>query len=294
MIIVKLIGGLGNQMFQYAAGRRLAKKLGVELKLDVLGFEEYKLHRYSLCAFSIKEKFASREEVLALTALGWGVFAGVARRLLGRPPVQTSSHFKEKKLFCFDPEVFTLSDNVYLDGSWQNEKYFKDIEDIIRREFTVKASPEGRNKELLDEMSGCESVALHVRRADFVDNAYTAGVHGVCGVDYYERAVRMLADRLAYPRFYVFSDDPGWAGENLKLGHPTTVVDHNGADKNYEDLRLMSGCKHQIIANSTFSWWGAWLNQNQGKVVIAPGRWMLSNEYDASDVVPRGWEKLQP
>ena len=292
MIIVKLRGGLGNQMFQYAIGRRMAYVLGVKLKLDIFGFANYKLRTYDLSPFNIQENFASPEEVTALTIRKRGIAERVIRRVLRKPPKRAPTYIREKKLFHFDPDILDLSDGVYLEGSWQNEKYFADIEAIIRQEFTVKIPQAGKDKELAEQIASCESVSLHIRRGDYVSNSHTNQFHGTCDLDYYLRCVDCLTKTVKNPHFFIFSDDPEWAHNNLKLPYPMTIVDHNKADKDYEDLRLMSQCKHHIIVNSTFSWWGAWLSQNSEKIVLAPKRWLKSDDYDPKDLIPDKWTKV--
>ena len=289
MIIVKLMGGLGNQMFQYALGRRMAYVLGVKLKLDIFGFTNYKLRTYGLSPFNIQENFASPEEVTALKVRKQGIAEHVIRQVLRKPPKPAPTYIREKKLFHFDPDILDLPDGVYLEGSWQNEKYFADIEAIIRQEFTVKIPQAGKDKELAEQIASCESVSLHIRRGDYVSNSHTNQIHGTCDQEYYLRCVDCLTQTVKNPHFFIFSDEPEWAHNNLKLSYPTTILDHNKADKNYEDLRLMSQCKHHIIVNSTFSWWGAWLSQNPEKIVFAPKRWLKSNDHDSKDLIPDKW-----
>ncbi len=291
MIIVRLIGGLGNQLFQYAVARHLAEIRGTALKIDVSGFETYKLHKYSLWPFNIQEHFASPEEVAMLTPKR-GIVGRILRRALRRPQKLANTHIKEKSLFYFDCEILNLPDGIYLNGYWQSEKYFANIEDIIRREVTVKMSQMDKNKELAELIASCAAVSIHIRRGDYISNNDTNKKHGTCELDYYFRCVEHLGQMVERPHFFIFSDDPGWAHDNLKLTHPTTIVDHNGVDKNYEDLRLMSQCRYNIIANSSFSWWGAWLNKNLDKIVLAPKKWLRSGHIDTSDLIPDSWIQL--
>jgi len=293
MIIVRLIGGLGNQLFQYAVARHLAEIHGSVLKIDISGFETYKLHKYSLWPFNIQEHFASTEEVAKLTPK-MGVAGRMLRRLLCRPQKLAKTHIKEKDPFCFNPEILNLPDGIYLDGYWQTEKYFANIEDNIRREVTVKTPQMHKNKELAELIASCEAVSIHIRRGDYVSNNDTNKKHGTCELDYYFRCVEHLGQMVERPHFFIFSDDPGWARDNLNLTYPTTIVDHNSADKNYEDLRLMCQCKHNIIANSSFSWWGAWLNKNLDKIVIAPKKWLNDSSIDTSDLdlITDSWIQL--
>jgi hypothetical protein len=290
MIIVKLKGGLGNQLFQYAVARHIAEIHKTFLKIDISLFETYKLHAYSIGPFNIQENFASPEEVMALTVRKLGITERAIRRVLRRSPKFAPTYIMEKHFYC-DPDILNLPDGVYLDGYWQSEKYFADIAGIIRQEFTVKTPQTGKNKELAERMASCESVSLHIRRGSYTIPPYNS-VHGTCSLDYYHRCVEYLSQKVKNPHFFIFSDEPEWARDNLKLHYPTTLVDHNSADKDYEDLRLMSQCKHHIIANSTFSWWGAWLNQNPEKIVLVPKRWFKSGDYDTKDLIPDKWIKV--
>lgn len=289
MIITRLIGGLGNQLFQYAVGRHLAEIHKTELKIDTSGFETYKLHKYSLWPFNIQENFASSQEIESLTAQeqvgGECMLARVLRKTL-RP---AKTHIREKKLFSFDSKILRLPDGVYLDGYWQSEKYFNNIAGIIRQETTVKFQQTGKDKGLADMIASTESVSLHIRRGDYVSNPKTRQVHGICGIDYYSRCVEHITQIVKNPHFFIFSDAPKWVRINLKLPYPNTLVDHNDADKNYEDLRLMSQCRYNIIANSSFSWWGAWLNPRKNKLVLVPKRWLAKRGVSYMDIIPARW-----
>lgn len=135
-------------------------------------------------------------------------------------------------------------------------------------------------------------MSLHVRRGDYVSDARTHATLGVCSLDYYRAAVRYIADHVEAPEFFVFSDDIAWAQANLELGHPCHYVDHNRGAESYNDMRLMSLCRHHIIANSSFSWWGAWLNPRADKVVVAPARWFAGGNRVVDDLFPPGWVRL--
>ncbi|MDP2705012.1 MAG: alpha-1,2-fucosyltransferase [Patescibacteria group bacterium] len=289
MIIVNLIGGLGNQLFQYAVGKRVALVNQTELKLDISGFETYKLHAYSLQHFNIVEQIATSKEVAWFKKYQkkkgriWFLY----NRLIANDAI-----YIQERGFPLNQKVMDLKSPAYLDGYWQTEKYFKQIEDIIRKEFTVKDELTGRNKEVAEEIKKTSSVSLHVRRADYVTNARTNEHHGTCDSAYYNKAVSIIAEKVETPHFFVFSDDMDWAKKNIILNYPITYVDHNSAATNYEDLRLMSLCKHNIIANSSFSWWGAWLNNNPQKTIIAPQRWFLTDKMDTRDLIPNTWIKI--
>jgi hypothetical protein len=295
MVIVKLMGGLGNQMFQYAAARRLAHFNNTNLKIDLSWFDNIcevdSPREYALDEFAIQENFATREEVEALTVRKQGFVERLIAKVMWRKPVAAPSYIREKQ-FHFDPGILNLPDAVYLDGYWQSDKYFKDIEDVIREEFSIKAPQNGKNKKLAELISSRESVSLHVRRGDYVSNSVTNKVHGTCGLDYYTRAIAEIFSRVDDPYFFVFSDDPEWSKANLNISHPVVFVDHNNASRNYEDLRLMSQCRHHIIANSSFSWWGAWLSSYPDKIVITSKRWFSDPTVDTSDLIPPEWLKL--
>jgi glycosyltransferase involved in cell wall biosynthesis len=273
MVIVKLYGGLGNQLFQYATARALAIRNNAILKLDASsGFErDFYKRRYGLNCFNIPENFASPEEIAA------------------------STYIKEKH-FHFDPQVCSLRGDVYLDGYWQSEKYFKSAEEVIREELSIRRPLEGVSRRIADEMAATNSVCVHFRRlhgisGDQVD-VHGVNIHGAASLDYYYRCIERLTQTVRDPHFFVFGDDPGWTREHLKLPYSTMIVAHNGPDKDYEDLRLMSLCRHHIIANSTFSWWGAWLNPRKGKMVFVPEQWFNAAEHNTKDLIPESWVKV--
>jgi hypothetical protein len=291
MIIVRIIGGLGNQMFQYAAGRRLAAIHNTALKLDISDFADYNLHRYGLSVFNIKESFATPEEVQLLKESESGSLKKMFENLLRRPSKLEKTHIRETQ-YHFDPQILALPNSIYLDGYWQSEKYFADIADSIKNEFTVRLPQTGTNLELAQKISSCDSVSLHVRRGDYVTDAKTNTIHGTCDLEYYERCIENLVQKIHHPCFFIFSDDPDWAARNLKMAYPATFIGHNGPEKNYEDLRLMSQCRHHIIANSSFSWWGAWLGQHQETIVCAPKRWFNSPSFNTKDLLPQTWVRI--
>jgi hypothetical protein len=293
MIIVKLIGGLGNQMFQYAAARRLAEKHSTILKLDVTGFEKYKLHRYGLHCFQISEYLATQNEIESIRG-GQNIFSRLKRKIcrqIGFDNPENKKWIFEKQ-FHFDPEILEAPNNVLLEGSWQSEKYFADIACILRREFVVKYQQDRQSKNFADLIKSTESVSLHVRRADYVQDALTNKTHGTCDQDYYNDCVNYIGAHVSSPHFYIFSDEPKWAKDNLKFDFPMTFVDCNDASRNYEDMRLMSMCKHNVIANSSFSWWGAWLNDAPDKLVLAPKKWFNDDTKNTKDIIPGEWIKL--
>ena len=292
MVITRTVGGLGNQMFQYAFGRRLASYRQVPLKLDVSKFQTYTRQRYGLHHLNIAADIASEAEIRMLRGRARrGVFLRLASLAQKVRSHNKKTYFVERS-FGFDPNVFLLSGNVYLEGHWQSERYFKEIEDPLREEFAVRTKPEGANALLLEKIMRTSAVSLHIRRGDYVSDSKTRSVHGTLQIDYYQNAIRLLADQVEDPHLFVFSDDPEWASDNLNSEFPTEFVAHNNASKNYEDLRLMSSCKHHIIANSTFSWWAAWLCTSADKIVFAPRRWFEASYVDTSDLIPNAWKRI--
>ena len=291
MIYTRLIGGLGNQMFQYACGLAVAEKLGVDLNPDIIAFQKYSLRQYELGIFNISAKIDKRDHP--------GFYNDVINRL-GKQ--LNRLFFSEKKRiqqnifaedrFTYDPRIFTVPDGTMLKGYWQSEKYFINIENKIRNEFLFKEKPDKKNKQQIKNISNVESVSIHIRRGDYISDTQTNQVHGVCSLDYYKKAINYIAKKVTEPVFFIFSDEPEWAKTNLKLDFETVFISHNTGRKSYEDMRLMSQCKHNIIANSSFSWWGAWLNQNLDKIVIAPQKWFNDTSRNTKDLIPESWIKL--
>lgn len=296
MIIVKLMGGLGNQMFQYAAGRRLAHIHNVPLKLDLSWFSNIEkvntARRYELHIFNITADTASPAEVARFKKDRLSAFPNVLKKIINAANLLHNSKWIREKHYHFDPSILELPDNVYLEGFWQSEKYFSDIGGVIRKEFTVKIEPVPLNRQTAEAILRSEAVSVHVRRGDYVLNPSTSEFHGICSLEYYMKAIENIAARVERPHFYFFSDEPEWVRENLVTGYPATFIDHNGPDKAYEDMRLMSLCKHHVIANSSFSWWGAWLCENHEKIVIAPKKWFNKEDMNTKDLIPEKWIKM--
>jgi hypothetical protein len=189
--------------------------------------------------------------------------------------------------------IFKYTGNVYLHGFWQSEKYFKNIEGIIRSEFSLKDSLSQKTLEVSKKITTKQNtVSLHIRRGDYVTDIKTHNFLGLCSPDYYKKCVSHLGDALGNLNIFVFSDDPVWARENLIFDHHLDFVDHNDIKHAYEDMYLMSLCEHNIIANSSFSWWGAWLNNNKNKKVFAPRKWIVNTNHTDLDVVPEDWSLI--
>ncbi len=281
MVVVKLDGGMGNQLFQYAFGKNLAHKLNTSLHLDKSVYTAENKRQYSLHHFNVEEVFSTAGEIKKLKRKEF------FRRQLNRLGAVIKPYWFTEKHAGYHIAAEKLGDNVYLEGFWQSEKYFKPIEQTIRREFIVKDEPSTINSKYLDEIRSVNSISIHVRRGDYVEDKETNAIHGVCSVDYYRDAIRLVSAEISDPRFYIFSDDVKWAKANLSNSlHHVVYIDHNQTAP-HEDLRLMYSCKHHIIANSSFSWWGAWLNASPEKKVIAPRNWFRTLEN--KDIIPNGW-----
>ncbi|MEI8206785.1 MAG: alpha-1,2-fucosyltransferase [Kiritimatiellales bacterium] len=289
MVISHILGGLGNQMFQYAAGRALALSRGVPLRLDISGFDNYGLHN----GFELDRIFPGNFEISAESdvhrMLGWRS-EPLVRRILRRPQAALlrGSRLIIEPHFNFWPGFLELPDDCYLDGYWQSEKHFKPVEDVIRRDFRFKQEMTRRNRELAEQMRGDGSISLHVRRGDYVTNPKNHKVLSLCPLEYYQTAVSLIAERVEKPHFFIFSDDLPWVKSYLKVDFYSSYIDHNRGAESYNDMRLMSLCRHHIIANSSFSWWGAWLDSRPDKMVIAPARWFTNNN-EIADLIPDGW-----
>ena len=291
VILARLFGGLGNQMFQYACARRLAHRLGTELKLDLSTAESYGPRKYALDGLNISAQLATAAAVKSIQRRA-RISDHLPRRLLDRIPGWRYEVFRERS-FAFDPAVLELRGNILLEGYWQSERYFADIADIVRLEFSPAAAPAAGAASHQANIRDTNAVSVHVRRGDYVSNPGANRYHGVCDLDYYRRAVEIITRTEPQPHFFVFSDDPEWAAQNLRLGFPTVVVESAGGDDGARaDLHLMSLCRHHIIANSSFSWWGAWLNPKPEKKVVAPQKWFAAGARDTRDLVPADWMRI--
>ncbi|MEI8143298.1 MAG: alpha-1,2-fucosyltransferase [Candidatus Berkelbacteria bacterium] len=285
MIIVKIIGGLGNQMFQYALGRNLANYLGAELVLDISAYDRYATRKYCLNDYNIQEKILDRSVLKKYNSKLFRLFD------LFHFSVYSRNIILDKSL-KFDPKILKITDNKYLAGYWQSEKYFENIPEIIREEYKPKSAPDRLNRKYLNMIQKCHSVSLHVRRGDYVSDRSANSVHGVCGPSYYENALKIIEKKTKDFTLFIFSDDMPWVKKNLIFNHTVVYVEGNGPEKSYEDLRLMSCCEDNIIANSSFSWWGAWLNIKPNKIVIAPKQWFRDPKMDSSDMIPKKWKRI--
>lgn len=302
MIIAHVIGGLGNQMFQYAAARAMAQSCGQSLALDISGFDGFAPHQ----GFELFNKFEgpSQSALIASPAdirevLGWAAVNPALRLLklhqlawLRPQSLVLEPHFGYwpgfRQRCASSPH---LTPHAFLCGYWQSEKYFCDIEAVIRQEFRFKPAVNIENAGFIDKINAVNAVSLHVRRGDYVQNPATLSVHGVCSVAYYQSAIQYIEQRVPNPHFFVFSDDMQWTAENLRIKAPHELVVHNRGADSFNDMRLMSQCRHHVVANSSFSWWGAWLNACPDKIVVAPENW-FARPKNTQDLIPANWVRL--
>lgn len=290
MIIVSLFEGLGNQMFQYATARHLAEKHSTILKLDVSFFELNKRRKYGLQCFNVQEHLATQNEIDRFLNRPRNKIDRLFKNVVNKIGfgIRADENLFQEKFFHFDPNILEAPNHIYLHGFWQSENYFAEIRDVLLDEFSIKYPQDAQNKGLSEKIEFHQSISLHIRRGDYVQNDQANQFHGTCSLEYYRRCIDHINKRINEPHFFVFSDDPGWAKENLDSNLPITIVENNKF-RGYEDLRLMSQCKHNIISNSSFSWWGAWLNSNPDKIVCAPEQWFKNKSTDTRYLLPKNF-----
>lgn len=290
MIIVKLIGGLGNQMFQYAAGKSLALKHGVALKLDLSDLQKkaegaYTQRFFELDKFDIHAEIANEDEIRAFVKNKHSKIFRVLQRQL--PFAFKHSYFAESGRE-FMSGFNNLGPNVYLDGFWQSALYFEIQRKQLLKDFTILEPMPAEVKTWEIQIGATESVAMHVRRGDYVSLPSAASFHGICSKEYYQNALQKLSRNNLTPEVFILSDDLAWCKDNLKFDVPTHFVNQSGHA--IWDMHLMSRCKHQVIANSSFSWWAAWLNQYTNKRVFVPEYWYSHIHTQTLDILADKWE----
>lgn len=268
---ILITGGIGNQMFQYALYLAL-KKRGKRLRVNIDMYELLKMHSGFMLdkAFDVPTRDLIKPHYIGV----------LTRKLFRKSMEPVGLVFKENPAHRSD-EVFRKN-YLFIVGVFENEYYFKDIKDEILNTYVFK-NIDTNNEALSQRLQAENSVSLHIRRGDYLNFPK----FNVCGLEYYQQAVKYILSKVCNPKFYIFSDDPVWS-ENFiqEFGVDYQVIKHNTGADSYKDMFLMTQCRHNILANSTFSWWGAWLNRNQGQIVVAPKRWFAD-----SDVNPNcsGW-----
>jgi len=274
--IVRLSGGLGNQMFQYAFYRKL-QSLGMQVKMDdVTEYQERETREKQLEVFGIHYETCTREELIALTDAYMDPLSRMRRKFTGR---RTKSYMERQ--FNYDPEVFQQK-AAYYEGCWQTERYFADITKELREAFTFRCEITKDTQQWLEQITAePNAVSIHIRRGDYLAGPQVPVYGNICTETYYEKAIEKMDQQVTGAVYYIFTNDPGWAKEHYD-SERFHVVDCNEEATGYLDMLLMSRCRHHIIANSSFSWWGAWLNPREEKIVIAPSKWL--NGRDCKDI----------
>jgi hypothetical protein len=256
--------------------------------LDAGGFDQYKLRPFLLDRLAVKARVAAPEELKA-----WGLQAGRWGRLR-RWAFGTRIAALHEKGLPWQPLKPPAGEDAWLHGYWQTERYFAGEAAELKRQFRVKAAPQGANAAWLKKIkaAGSRACAVHVRRGDYVSSFKAAYVHGSVGLPYYAEAVKRLRAKVKGAKLFVFSDEPAWAKANLPFAAEAEFVEANPPSAPEQDLRLMAACRHFVLANSSFSWWGAWLGEGPGSRVLAPARWFNDPAKDARDLLPPRWQKI--
>jgi len=278
MYIVRLNGGLGNQMFQYAFGRRLSLKHKRPLFLDPWYLIKDPKREYEMGCFVLR---------------GFRIPDYLSTRLQKFFKLLPERYYYSEKNLSFDRLALKKRKATIYEGYWQSYKYFFDTAFIISEDFNFRNPPSPDNSRLLEKIKTTNSVSVHVRRGDYVNEKRTREFHGIVAKSYYKKAFSIIEKKVENPTFFFFSDEINWVKKNFVIGHASYFIDVNqGENNNYEDMRLMMNCKHNIIANSSFSWWAAWLNKNKKKIVIAPEKWFNDPTINTKDKFPKNWIKL--
>lgn len=282
MQIVRLMGGLGNQMFQYAFGQVLGK----DVLYDISWFDEVKTKKNATQRIYELDNFNADVKLVRIKK-ETNFYPKFIRNIFSIPKYKNFIY--EQLINVFQPEL--LNKEGIFEGYFQTEKYFADKREQIIKDFSVKNPLNYENFNMLKEIKEQpNSISIHIRRGDYVKHS---NVHFLCGVNYYEKAINLISTKVKNPYFFIFSDDTDWVKNNLNIKSSYKIVNINSANNGYLDLELMKNCKHNIIANSTFSWWGAWLNTNPDKIVIAPKKWHLDNQHGEWDTIPEHWIQIK-
>lgn len=281
MIIVKLQGGLGNQLFQYALGRHLALKNGSRLVLDVSFLRQQRNVGHTVRKFELNV-LPIRATIRNYFWNRWNLF-DLWRRICGIRYIRENS-------FAFQPDILHQRGPLYLDGFWQSESYFSGIRGTILADLNWRLP--AAFEEPADMIRSCNAVSVHIRRGDYVSPLLPPTYYDLYQEHYYEAAIQQISGSVTDPVFFFFSDDITWVKGHLELPLKHHFIGQEPGAGPYGDLHLMSLCKHNIIANSSFSWWGAWLNANPGKIVVAPKKWFIDPSLDSPDLIPAAWVRV--
>ncbi|WP_428024388.1 alpha-1,2-fucosyltransferase [Arcobacter sp.] len=273
MIVINLKGGLGNQMFQYAFAYAFAKKFNSNLLLSTNYFKHDLIRSYQLYNFNLTYNKLINQDDLNFLSNNFFLY--------------------EEKNFCYS-EIKLQKSNIIFDGYFQSENYFKDYRKEILNEFKLSTTLCLKSKKYLNIINNSPiAVSIHIRRGDYISNEKTNAFHGTCDLNYYNKSINYILSEKKERNviFFIFSDDITWCKENFTfLSKKIFVQLPNNFE--HEELYLMSQCKHNIIANSTFSWWAAWLNENKNKIIIAPNKWFNDKSMNDKDLIPKEWKKM--
>lgn len=273
MIVIEASGGLGNQMFQYALYKKL-ESMNKDVAIDTSFFRsKQNLRELEIGVFGVQYKSITDREAACIR--GYGYRDTILDKISYKLKPKKYSIYRDK-IEMFQPEILNM-DNVYLSGYWQCEKYFSNIRNILLKEFSFPEQAGSRNVDLCKEIHNRNSVSIHVRRSDYLEEQNLKVYGNICTEKYYKNAVTYMKNHVKESHYYVFTDDIEWT-KNFFKGDCYTIVDQNHGKDSYIDMFLMSQCKHNIIANSSFSWWGSWLNENPDKIVVSPDRWFNNHE----------------
>lgn len=284
--IIKLNGGLGNQMFQWAFARMIEETTDVDIYLDMSYFSNSYARPYELNKFVLEPKFVTGTATKLKLEILWAL-----RSLFNGQNFFGLNLYVEPQ-FNFDRNISRIKPNSYIAGFFQSELYFRFVANKLRDDFKFDLLPNDENRQIIQQINSGTSISLHIRRGDYVQKKRYAETYATCSPDYYKRAVEYIADKYPDPTIFVFSDDSEWVQKHLRLPYKCVFVTNNKGKESYNDMRLMSLCSHNIIANSTFSWWGAWLNNNEQKIVVAPKKWFNDDSIIQTDIIPKNWIKL--
>jgi hypothetical protein len=295
MIYIQLNGGLGNQMFQYAFARKLTIKYKTELFFDEKLLKNknsrHTVRSFELNVFNIHKINYDISYFKNFVFIFYRIINILAIRF-GLNSLQTPRYFIERK-FSYNKSVVKIKGDCFLSGYWQSPLYFQSIESVIRKDFKFPKLQHSNNIAFAEKIKKTNSVAVHFRRGDFL-NSRDHGIHGTCSLKYYQSAISYVLNKIEEPIFFIFSDDQKWVKENFNFVSNSYYISGNNGKSSYRDMQLMSECKHNIIANSSFSWWGAWLNSNPDKIVIAPKQWFSIDNLnkETKDLIPETWIRL--
>ncbi len=293
-IVVSLQGGLGNQLFQYAAGKTIASKNNAMLFFDLTYFtntpEGSTPREYALAPFNLNVEVQQCDSKYKYLP---GMVGKILRKITKSFPFKKNGiDMYHEKTPDFDHHVTTLKPPLWINGYWQSEKYFTEIAHIIRQEIGTPRALSFSSQAMLEAIKQHNAICIHIRRGDYISNTTANAFHGSCDLQYYYNGISLIEKAEKNTHIFVFSDEPEWVRKNFSHSTPITIVDINNSKNAHEDIWLMAACKHYVIANSSFSWWGAWLGNSPQKIVITPKKWYTNTQISTKDLIPDSWIRL--